>query len=246
MKIARPALGAFTLIELLVVIAIISVLIAMTLPSLGQARDIAKLSHCSNNMRQIGLAFHVYGNDNKRFPPAVAVNGDQYLWMVQLAPYMNAEPQTVSTNSGLTTWAPRVIKSLQCPSTYGKLIMWENGCYGPNTNFTQSRDNAAAKTTAYAWWTDRFLDEPLRLDDARLGNRVNSTILASESVARGQMLPSWNALKLYDFLHVKRRVFVFLDGHAQGSDPYTQFTLGINNANQIVPGRNNAAGAGEP
>lgn len=54
---------AFTLIELLVVISIISLLIAILLPALTRARDVAQLSLCSSNQRQLGLAFNIYATD---------------------------------------------------------------------------------------------------------------------------------------------------------------------------------------
>jgi prepilin-type N-terminal cleavage/methylation domain-containing protein/prepilin-type processing-associated H-X9-DG protein len=61
---------SFTLTELLVVIAIISILAAMLLPALKNARDAAKRSSCVTNLRQIGTALNLYGSDwNGHVPP---------------------------------------------------------------------------------------------------------------------------------------------------------------------------------
>jgi prepilin-type N-terminal cleavage/methylation domain-containing protein len=71
----KASKGAFTLIELLVVIAIIAILAAMLLPVLQKAQEKARLTQCISNLKQIGMAFFMYANDNADSYPTTMAPG---------------------------------------------------------------------------------------------------------------------------------------------------------------------------
>ncbi len=79
--------GGFTLIELLAVIAIVAMLAAMLLPALARAKAKAQSVSCISNLRQIGLAMHLYAEDANGFLPGTSHSSLSNSWVYSLAPY---------------------------------------------------------------------------------------------------------------------------------------------------------------
>jgi prepilin-type processing-associated H-X9-DG protein len=119
-------------VELLVVIAIIGVLIALLLPAIQAAREAARRSTCSNNLKQIGLALQNYVAQQKSFPPGNAegcYRCDPWNWTVFILAYMEesslakqlalsqqptAKPNNMPDLSGPTN---QIVPAFLCPST---------------------------------------------------------------------------------------------------------------------------------
>ena len=98
---------AFTLIELLVVIAIIALLMAILVPVLGRARKQAYAVNCKSNLRQIGLATHLYAEDYDLYVPRGAAGSTERAWYQLFMPFLAQKPKGNDY---------RTVKIYRCPS----------------------------------------------------------------------------------------------------------------------------------
>lgn len=132
MRIYSRARSAFTLVELLVVIAIIGILVGLLLPAVQAAREAARRMQCSNNVKQLGLAFHNYHDTHRCFPinfawrgipggggggPAIANTGKSWLQMILPQIEQINMFNRIDFSVGLEGTAPNILQNQEIANT---------------------------------------------------------------------------------------------------------------------------------
>jgi prepilin-type N-terminal cleavage/methylation domain-containing protein/prepilin-type processing-associated H-X9-DG protein len=220
----------FTLIELLVVIAIIAILAAILFPVFAQAREMARRTNCSSNLKQLGLAFETYLSDyDDTFPPAS---------------YQGQPGMTKPDNFGAFRWPWLVLpyaKSMDlfyCPS--------DGTSYSDPQTGSDYRDPKAEyfgylwgllPNYGYNWWylaPDPTTDDPAQaktsnsegvsLSDVRSSS---NTLLLADSVWTPQDDPTQTVLGYF---------LVYPPSQWAGSPPLNGFSYG-----RVWPRHNNKA-----
>jgi prepilin-type N-terminal cleavage/methylation domain-containing protein len=130
----------FTLVELLVVIAIIGILVAILLPAVQHARESARRTQCTNNMKQIGLAIHNFHDSHRLLPPG--------------ADRITKHPAAVRWAAG---WATHILPYLEQQSLHEKVDLNPGSDYFYSVNFQVWPGPAAPRLANVAKLADLVL-----------------------------------------------------------------------------------------
>lgn len=151
--------NAFTLVELLVVISIIALLLAIIMPALSKARDLARRNVCKSNLHQIGVALIMYANENKNKYPYGTMYNFPFASIQTHSLAASVSVKSVVAGLALCPYISNDTRIFLCP---GNTVVKKLGWYDTYRDGYLSEDGYGSYRMTYLY----FGDYPQHLDAA--------------------------------------------------------------------------------